>query len=148
MPTTRAIEEPADEAVTSPSGLARPRVLVVDDSRAMRLTLSRMLSDLGMDVVEAADGVQALDELARASFEIVFIDWYMPNLDGLSLVQRIRGADRWKGIQLVMVTSECEDQNIASALEAGVDEYVTKPFDRRVFEAKLAMIGYPVRSQP
>ncbi len=127
-------------------GRRSPRVLVVDDSRAMRMTLARLLGGLGMEVSEADDGIQALEALASGpSFEIAFIDWYMPKLNGLDLVRRVRAEPAYDDVRLVMVTSECEAPLIASALDAGADEYVTKPFDRRAFESKLAAIGLPLR---
>ena len=127
-------------------GHDRPRVLVADDSRAMRMTLARLLTGLGMDVVEVDDGVQALEALGSDRYEIAFIDWYMPHLNGLDLVRRVRADRAHDGVRLVMVTSESEAPLIATALDAGADEYVTKPFDRAAFESKLASIGFgPVR---
>lgn len=126
-------------------GQGSPRVLVVDDSRAMRMTLARLLGGLGMEVTEAGNGMQALEALAADRYEIAFIDWYMPKLNGLDLVRRVRSEPAFDGVRLVMVTSECEFPLIASALEAGADEYVTKPFDRSVFESKLAAIGVKVQ---
>ncbi len=123
-------------------GRRSTRVLVVDDSRAMRMTLARLLSGLGMEVTEAANGMQALEALATdGPYGIAFLDWYMPELNGLDLVRRVRAEPAYDDVRLVMVTSECEAPLIVSALEAGADEYVTKPFDRRVFESKLAAIG-------
>jgi len=129
-------------------GERSPRVLVVDDSRAMRITLARLLGGLGMEVTEAGNGMQALEALATGEpYEIAFIDWYMPKLNGLELVRRVRAEPAFDPVRLVMVTSECEAPLIASALEAGADEYVTKPFDRRAFESKLAAIGVRPRGR-
>ncbi len=129
-------------------GQRSPRVLVVDDSRAMRMTLARLLGGLGMEVTEAGNGIQALEALASGGpYEIAFIDWYMPQLNGLDLVRRVRAEPAYDDVRLVMVTSECEAPLIVSALDAGADEYVTKPFDRKVFESKLATIGVGRRSQ-
>lgn len=130
-------------------GQRSPRVLVVDDSRAMRMTLARLLGGLGMEVTEAGNGMQALEALATdGPYEIAFIDWYMPKLNGLDLVRRVRAEPAYDDVRLVMVTSECEAPLIVSALDAGADEYVTKPFDRRAFEAKLAAIGITRHQEP
>ena len=130
-------------------GRRSPRVLVADDSRAMRMTLARLLGGLGMEVTEAGDGMEALEALgAGRPYEIAFIDWYMPKLNGLDLVRRVRAEPAFDGVRLVMVTSECEAPLIASALEAGADEYVTKPFDRGAFESKLAAIGVDWQPPP
>ena len=124
-------------------------MLVVDDSRAMRMTLARLLGGLGMEVTEAGNGMQALEALASgAPYEIAFIDWYMPELNGLDLVRRVRAEPAYDDVRLVMVTSECEAPLIVSALDAGADEYVTKPFDRRAFESKLAAIGIVGQQAP
>ncbi|MEZ5408117.1 MAG: response regulator [Acidimicrobiales bacterium] len=129
-------------------GQRSPRVLVVDDSRAMRITLARLLGGLGMEVTEAGNGVEALEALATgAPFDAAFIDWYMPGLNGLDLVRQVRAEPAFDPVRLVMVTSECEAPLIASALDAGADEYVTKPFDRVVFESKLAEMGIERRGQ-
>lgn len=123
-------------------GRRYPRVLVADDSRAMRITLARLLGSLGMEVTEASDGMEALEALASGDpYEIAFVDWYMPVINGLDLVRRVRAEPAFDSVRLVMVTSECERPMIAAALEAGADEYVTKPFDRMVFESKLVEMG-------
>ena len=116
--------------------------LVVDDSRAMRMILRRIMSDQGYDVVEAADGQEALDVLeGGARPDVALIDWNMPNVDGLELVTRIRKNPDWRSITLMMVTTESEYDQIVRALAAGAHEYVIKPFTPDAIVEKLQLLG-------
>jgi two-component system, chemotaxis family, chemotaxis protein CheY len=116
--------------------------LVVDDSRAMRMILRRIMSEQGYDVVEAADGQEALDVLeGGARPDVALIDWNMPNVDGLELVTRIRKNPEWRSITLMMVTTESEYDQIVRALAAGAHEYVIKPFTPDAIVEKLQLLG-------
>jgi two-component system chemotaxis response regulator CheY len=119
--------------------------LVVDDSRAMRMILRRIMSEQGYDVVDAADGQEALDILEGlqdgARPDVALIDWNMPNVDGLELVTRIRKNPDWRSITLMMVTTESEYDQIVRALAAGAHEYVIKPFTPEAIVEKLQLLG-------
>lgn len=118
--------------------------LIVDDSRAMRLVIGRYLRELGYEVTEAGDGQAALDAL-RSQVErpdIALIDWNMPLMSGLELVQAIRSEPRFSDVRVMMVTSETEGARVESALEAGADEYLMKPFTREILVEKLAVLGF------
>jgi two-component system chemotaxis response regulator CheY len=116
--------------------------LVVDDSRAMRMILRRIMSEQGYDVVDAADGQEALDVLeGGARPDVALIDWNMPNVDGLELVTRIRKNPDWRSITLMMVTTESEYDQIVRALAAGAHEYVIKPFTPDAIVEKLQLLG-------
>jgi two-component system chemotaxis response regulator CheY len=123
------------------------RALVVDDSRAMRTLLSRILTIHGFDVDQAADGAEALQQLsaghpsAIALPDIVLIDWNMPVMDGLTLVTQIRRRPEWRQITLMMVTTESEYGQIVRALAAGAHEYLIKPFTADALIEKLAILG-------
>ena len=119
------------------------RALVVDDSRAVRSILSKALSDLGFDVVEASSGKEALETLERegAQFRVALVDWNMPELTGLELIQRVRAMPAFNRMRMMMVTTETEIEQMARALEAGADEYVMKPFTREAVEDKLRLMG-------
>lgn len=118
------------------------RALVIDDSRTMRSILKRTLVQLGFEVAEAGDGVEALVRLGEAgSFELALVDWNMPNMNGYELVQAVRKNDAWAEMKLVMVTTESDLHHIQSALEAGANEYVMKPFTADMLSEKLSMIG-------
>ncbi len=118
------------------------RALVVDDSKAMRMLLGRQLRQLGFEVGEAGDGLQALEVLrAESQWSVVLVDWNMPRMDGLSFVQEVRGEPDWAGIQLMMVTTETETDQVVRALEAGANEYLMKPFVGGALAEKLALLG-------
>jgi two-component system chemotaxis response regulator CheY len=117
------------------------RALVVDDSQFVRVLLRRMLEERGMGCVEAADGCAGLDELrCGAPFDLVLVDWNMPQMDGLAMVKRMR-AEGFETVKVLMVTTEAENEFILRALDAGADEYLMKPFDGEALSEKLAMLG-------
>jgi two-component system chemotaxis response regulator CheY len=119
--------------------------LVVDDSRAMRAILTRLLDGLGFDVVQAGDGQEALDVLAgldEANLpDVALVDWNMPVMDGLTFIKRCRAHAEYRDISLMMVTTESEHARIVRALAAGAHEYVIKPFSEEVIGEKLALLG-------
>lgn len=104
-------------------------ILLVDDSQTIRNIQKRVLAPLGGVVItEAADGIEALAAIAAnpAGFHLILIDWNMPNMDGITLVNRIRQKD--KKTPLIMVTTEAEKARVVTAIKAGVNNYVIKPF--------------------
>lgn len=116
--------------------------LIIDDSRAMRRILTRIVSPLGMTVSEAEHGQAGLDVLTSGpEFEVVFVDWNMPVMDGLEFVKAVRADDRFRQQKIVMVTTETEPAQMARALMAGVDEFVMKPFTADGLVDKLKLIG-------
>jgi two-component system chemotaxis response regulator CheY len=117
--------------------------LVVDDSRAVRSTLRRMLNNNGFDVLEAGHGVEALERLhAEASVpDLALVDWNMPEMDGLDLVKSLRQERRFAELPVMMVTAETDPSQIARALMAGADEYAMKPLDEESLVEKLALLG-------
>lgn len=126
------------------------RALVIDDSRTMRLVLGRQLTRLGFEVLEAGDGQEALDVLERCGADVpqlATVDWNMPVMDGLRFVQSVRTRPHWRGITLLMVTTEAEHGQIVRALAAGAHEYLIKPFTPEAFVDKLDLLGLaPERS--
>jgi len=105
------------------------KILLVDDSRTMRNIQKRALEALGpIEVSEASDGVEALTVIAGApdGFSFMMIDWNMPNMDGITLVRKIREKD--KATPLIMATTEAEKTRVIEAIKAGVNNYVIKPF--------------------
>ena len=104
-------------------------ILLVDDSKTMRNIQKKTLAALGdVQFSEAGDGVEALKVIAAAAqkFNIILVDWNMPNMDGITLIRKIRETD--KATPLVMATTEAEKGRILDALKAGVNNYVVKPF--------------------
>ena len=117
--------------------------LVIDDSRAMRMILKRILVGCGFDVVEAADGQLALDALAALDVvpEIALVDWNMPVMNGLEFIKVVRKDPAYRSMSLMMVTTESEHSQIVRALAAGAHEYVLKPFTAEAITEKLSLLG-------
>jgi two-component system chemotaxis response regulator CheY len=116
--------------------------LVVDDSRAQRSMLRRLLTERGYEVFEAGDGNEGVDSLARTgAVDLVLVDWNMPNMDGLEFIKVVRGNPEYERVQLVMVTSESEPAHIARALMNGADEYAIKPLTMDALADKLCLLG-------
>ena len=117
--------------------------LVLDDSRAMRMILRRILIDCGFDVVEAGDGRQALDVVASSPEVpvLALVDWNMPVMNGLEFVKAVRAEPAYRAMTLMMVTTESEHGQIVRALAAGAHEYVIKPFTAEAILDKLSLLG-------
>jgi two-component system, chemotaxis family, chemotaxis protein CheY len=124
------------------------RALVIDDCKATRAMLARILHGLGLDVVEAEDGLEALALLDGLEPEdVVFVDWNMPHLNGLDFVRELRSELGRGSLRVLMVTGRNDLSDVTSALEAGVDEYLMKPFDREMIAAKLQLMGVSLASR-
>lgn len=122
--------------------MAIRRAMVIDDSRAMRGILRRMLVEAGLEVIEAANGREALDRLhAGETIDVALVDWNMPEMNGLEFVMAVRADPKYSGLRLMMVTTETEMHQVVRALEAGANEYVMKPFTVDVVREKLALLG-------
>jgi two-component system chemotaxis response regulator CheY len=119
------------------------KALVVDDSKAIRMILARTLRELGYEVREAANGKDALAVMAAEdnSVKLVLADWNMPEMNGLELLKRLRQEPALSSLVVVMVTTETEMEHMSSALEAGANEYVMKPFTKDILLQKLEMLG-------
>jgi two-component system chemotaxis response regulator CheY len=117
------------------------KALVVDDSRAVRMILSKTLRELGYEVGEAADGREALDLIGRdkRGFSLMLADWNMPVVNGFELLCAVRRDPELAALTVVMVTTETEIEHMTAALEAGANEYVMKPFTREILVEKLQL---------
>jgi two-component system chemotaxis response regulator CheY len=116
--------------------------LLIDDSRAIRLILGRMLGELGFEVDEAANGREGLARLdAGLQPGLVLVDWNMPEMNGLEFVAAVRQAPYSSTARVMMVTTETEVPQMVLALEAGADEYLMKPFTRDSIVEKLLLLG-------
>lgn len=116
--------------------------LIVDDSRAMRRILRQIVEPLGFQITEAGNGREALQRLdENVDVDLVLIDWNMPEMNGLDFVKAVRANPQYEQLRMVMVTTETEPARMARALMAGVDEFVMKPFTRKILLDKLRLIG-------
>ena len=118
------------------------RALIIDDSKAMRSILGRMLRGLEFEVVEAANGREAMERLqALGKVDLALVDWNMPEMNGLDFIRTVRAEHIYDGVLLMMVTTETEMDNVVRALAAGANEYVMKPFTPEVILDKLRIFG-------
>ena len=121
------------------------RALIVDDSRAMRVLLARILKEAGFEVLEAAHGAEALEQLRRGGgADLALVDCNMPEMDGFEFARAVRSDRGLDGVRLLMVTTECEMEKVIRALECGVDDYIMKPFTKEVILDKIALLGMEV----
>ena len=118
------------------------RAMVIDDSRAIRLILGKMLKELGFEVIDAENGAVAMERLKTSEkLDIALVDWNMPEMNGYEFVCEVRKDDTYKDLPLMMVTTETEMSQVVKALEAGANEYVMKPFTKEMITEKLTLMG-------
>src|SRR3954468_17440500 len=113
------------------------RILIAEDERISRATLTRQLEGWGHSVTAAEDGEKAWEHFKAGGFDIVVTDWEMPLLSGLELVQRIRESAAATYVYVIMLTSRSDKSDIVSGIEAGADDFVSKPFDREELRVRL-----------
>lgn len=119
------------------------RVLIIDDSRAMRSIIKRGLAPMNCEVAEAADGRQALAVMAeQGPFDLALVDWNMPVMNGYEFVCAVRADPNHAGMKLMMVTTEVEMTQISRALDAGANEYLMKPFTEAALQEKIEMLAF------
>lgn len=112
------------------------KVLVVDDSGTMRKIIIRSLNAVGLtDTHEAGDGVEALALLERQPFDLVLTDWNMPQKSGVELCRELRA--KGSKVPVFMITTEAEKGRVLEAIQAGVTDYLVKPFTNEALRAKL-----------
>ena len=118
------------------------RVLLADDSGTMRTIIRRSLESLGVtEIVEAADGTQATAQFQPGSFDLVLTDWNMPGKTGVEVARAIRVLD--KKSPIVMFTTEAEKARVLEAIQAGVSDYLVKPFTTDKLKEKLDRFVQP-----
>nr|WP_277349855.1 response regulator [Planosporangium thailandense] len=117
--------------------------MIIDDARAMRSILKRIVQPLGFEVHEAANGREALDHLLATDHlpELALVDWNMPEMNGYDFIKAVRADRRFRGMSLMMVTTESEHHQVVRALAAGAHEYVIKPFQSETIIEKLNLLG-------
>ena len=117
-------------------------ILIVDDSRAMRAYLRNILKGFGARLLEAGSGTEALEALRPSPpVDLFVVDWNLPGMDGVSLVRELRRIPAYAASRFLMVTTEVEPAQVREALEAGVQEYLMKPFTPEMVLEKLLLLG-------
>jgi two-component system chemotaxis response regulator CheY len=124
-------------------GYEAKKVLVVDDSAVMRNIIKNTLKQLGFGadkISDAEDGKAGMKKLGEGLVDLVVSDWNMPNMTGIEFLKAVRADGALKGIPFLMVTSEAEKEKILEAVQAGVSQYIVKPFNAVQLEEKIKQI--------
>ncbi len=117
------------------------KVLIVDDYRTMLRILRNLLRQLNFsNVDEATDGSAALEKLREGNYGLVISDWNMEPMTGIQLLREVRADEKLKSIPFIMVTAESKPENVIAAKQAGVSNYIVKPFNAETLKAKIASV--------
>jgi two-component system chemotaxis response regulator CheY len=114
-------------------------ILTVNDSTTIRRIVKRSVDDMGLEVLEAANGAQALKivEERAADLQLILLDWNMPGMSGLEVLRILKTNPRYKDIVVMMLTSEADQNFVVEALRSGAQNYLTKPFDAKMLTLKI-----------
>ena len=116
-------------------------ILIVDDYKTMLRIIRNLLKQLGFNSVdEAIDGSSALTKLRDKDFGLVISDWNMEPMSGLQLLKEVRADVKLKEIPFIMITAESKSENVIAAKEAGVSNYIVKPFNAATLKGKLSTV--------
>ena len=120
------------------------KIIIVDDYEQMRRVMRGCLRELGLtNIIEAENGLQALDKIKNEAVEFVISDLNMPKMDGLELLNQIRSSSELKHLPMMLVTAESERSVLIQAIKAGVNNYVVKPFNAEIMALKIKTIFNP-----
>jgi two-component system, chemotaxis family, chemotaxis protein CheY len=115
--------------------------LIVDDSKVIRMVACRIMQELAFQTEEAVDGKEALDACKRMMPDAILLDWNMPVMNGIEFLRELRNLPGGDGPVVVFCTTENDIGHIQEAIDAGANEYIMKPFDSEIIQAKLAQVG-------
>ncbi|MBI1244114.1 MAG: response regulator [Alphaproteobacteria bacterium] len=119
----------------------RMNVLIVDDYKTMLRIVKNLLNQIGFtNVDEAEDGSSALQKVRAKEYGLIISDWNMQPMTGLQLLQEVRGDAKLKHIPFIMVTAESKTENVIAAKQAGVNNYIVKPFNAATLKGKIATV--------
>ena len=117
------------------------KILIVDDMVTMRRIVKNVLKQLGFsNIDEAENGQDGLQKLKSCKYDFVVSDWNMPVMTGIDMLRAIRADEQLKAIPVLMVTAEAQQKNLVEAVQAGVSNYIVKPFTAETMQEKLAKI--------
>ena len=125
---------------------ATKSILIVDDSRPMRVRLKQICCDMGFKTYEANDGKEALRILLEVTVDLVLTDWNMPNMNGRQLIDAVKRVERLQSLPFILVTAETEKASIIDSLMSGAKDYIVKPFADATVKQKLCVaLGVPLQ---
>ena len=113
-------------------------IITVDDSSTMRRIIKNTLQKLGFEtILEAGNGLEALEVMSKNKVDMIVTDWNMPEMDGLTFVKAVRAKEEYKDLPILMITTEAAKEDILTALRSGVNNYVVKPFTPETLQEKV-----------
>ena len=115
------------------------KVLIVDDSSVTRKIIKAVVDELKMETEEAEDGIEALEIISQKyrELDLILLDWNMPEMNGYDVLVELKSSDKYKGIPVMMVTTEAQRSHIVAAIRMGAANYLTKPFTVEELEIKI-----------
>jgi two-component system chemotaxis response regulator CheY len=120
-------------------------ILIVDDYKTMLRIIRNLLQQLGFsNIEEATDGTMALSKLRERPYGLVISDWNMQPMTGLELLREVRADAQLKATPFIMITAESKTENVIAAKEAGVSNYIVKPFNAETLKAKISSVLGPL----
>ncbi|MBR1604749.1 MAG: response regulator [Alphaproteobacteria bacterium] len=117
------------------------KCLIADDSRVIRLLLSKIISKLGFSVIEAEDGEDVVELTQTQEPDLIIMDWNLPVLEGIDALYKIRELNLAKTPKVIFCSSSSDMDRINQAIEGGADDYIIKPFDEDIIAVKLTILG-------
>lgn len=139
----KMLEQTIHQLLVAPSVFGEKRVLVVEDSPSMRAILVKNLQQAGFkvsNIIQAENGDDAIALLCADPVQVVLTDWHMPKMNGLEFLKKVKARTEFKNVQFLMVTSESGEKQIQQAIQAGVMDYIIKPFNSIELQKKLINI--------
>jgi len=124
------------------------KVLIVDDSKAIREIEKKYLEEIGFEVLEAGNGKEALKVLEEnPDIKLILLDWHMPVMNGYEFLLKLRANPTWSDIKVMIVTTENQQKSIIDAIMAGANEYLMKPFDKEMLKVKIKYLMETFRNE-
>ncbi|MBQ8465902.1 MAG: response regulator [Alphaproteobacteria bacterium] len=115
--------------------------LIADDSKVIRLLLSKIMSNLGFSVIEAEDGEDVIELTQTQEPDVIIMDWSLPVLDGIDALYKLRASNLPKAPKIIFCSSSSDLDRINQAIKGGADDYIIKPFDEDIVASKLTILG-------
>lgn len=117
------------------------KCIIADDSKIIRMVLSKIFSNLGLSVLEAEDGEEVLELCRKEEPALIVMDWRLPIIDGIDVLYKIRGEYKIRQPRIIFCSSITDEDKIREALDGGADDYLMKPFDEEIIVSKLKILG-------
>lgn len=115
--------------------------LIADDSKIIRMVLSKIMGNLGFETIEAEDGEEVIKQWKTGNLDLIIMDWRLQMMDGIDVLYMIRSNAKLKQPKIIFCSSLIDEAKIKEALQGGADDYIMKPFDEDIIESKITILG-------